>query len=350
MGARSRRTPLWLRGLASRPLVNLLLLLLATMAVATAVLGPLLIRGVEQFTLRSALAAGSVAETGVRASQFVGGDSPDPLWEYRAASSSVAVLVREAVARSGSNAWQTPVVDAASGSNLAWTVARPGAGSAALPEAGSRVVAVEDCATYVLTAGRCPVDLGEVLVSRPDAERAGPALALGRIVTSAPLAPRPGTRLRVVGVYDPVASDHGQLVRPGTLAGQLARVTAEPLVMTVDQAAALLLPATVSAQLTVSSTAAADDVAGLRLTVEAVETRAGRLNQVTTVDSDLPALLDRVERQARAAALLLGVTVAQAVLLALFATATVLQRVARTRAPEWGIGRLRGVSRWRWLA
>ena len=344
-------SPLWLRGLRSRLLVNLLLLTLAATAVATAVLGPLLIRGVEQFTLQSALAAGPVDQTSVRVSQFVDGDSPDPMTGYRTASSSVAVLVREALDRTGSTAWQPSVVDAVSGSNLAWTTAsRPGAGPAAPAEVSSRVVAVEDCAPYALTAGRCPADLGEVLVSRPDAERAGQALALGRTITSARTESDPGTTLRVVGAYDPVGSDHGQLVRPGTLDGELARVSAEPLIMTADQAAALLLPATVSAQLTVSPTVAADDVAGLRATVEAIGSGAGRLKDITAVDSELPTLLDRVERQARAAALLLGVTVAQAVLLTLFATATVLQRVARTRAPEWGIGRLRGVPRPRWLA
>lgn len=339
MGARSRRTPLWLRGLRSRPLVNALLLVLVSMAVATAVLGPLLVRAVQQFTLQSAVAAAPPAETNVRVSQYLGGDSPSLLGDYQAGARSVGGLVVAAVARSGSAAWLDPLVDTISVGNQTWAASGKGAVS-------SRLAAVEGCVGYLLSAGRCPERSGEVLVSSVDAGRSG--LATGGFLTVTQLESGP-LRLRVVGLYDAQASDHGQLVRPGTPSGELARVTAEPLVVWIEQAAELRLPVTVSAQLSVASAVTVDDVAGLRATVAAVETLVANVPAALRVDSEVPGLLDRVERQARAAALLMGVTVVQAVLLALFATAIVLQRVARTRAPEWGIGRLRGVSRRRWL-
>lgn len=335
------RTPLWLRGLRSRPLVNLLLLTLATAAVATAVLGPLLIRAVHQFTLQTGVAAAPVAQTTVRVSQTVPSDSSDLLADYRAGTRTTGGLLEAAVVSGGSPAWRGPVVDLVSDSNLTWTAADPGG------EATSRVNAAEDCSAYALTAGRCPTEQGEVLVSQPDARRAG--LAPGRSLTLTELESGP-QRLRVVGLYDPAASDHGQLRRPGTPAGELSRVTAEPLVVRPEQAARLLLSVTASAQLSVAPEVSLDDVAGLRTTLATLDTMVGGRPVILAVDSELPVLLGRVERQARAAALLMGVSVVQAVLLALFATATALQRVARTRAPEWGIGRLRGVSRPRWLA
>jgi putative ABC transport system permease protein len=331
--------PLWLRGMRSRPLVNALLLVLVSTAVATAVLGPLLIRAVQQFTLQAAVDTAPIAQTSIRVSEDLSGESPNLLGDYRAEAWVVEGLVSRALTRSGSTAWLEPLVDTVSVGNTTWAAGGKG-------DVSSRVVAVEECTGYAITTGRCPDRPGQVMLSTTAARRAG--LAPGQPLTLTRLESG-SLRLRVVGLYDPPASDHGQLVRPGTSSGELARVTADPLVVEIEQAAELRLAATVSAQIGIAPGVTADDVAGLRATVAAVETAVSDVPAALGVDSAVPTLLDRVERQARAAALLMGVTVAQAVLLALFATATVLQRVARTRAPEWGIGRLRGVPRRRWL-
>ncbi len=105
MAARPRTTPLWLRGLHSRPLVNALLLVLVSVAVATAVLGPLLVRGVHQFTVQSGVAAAPRVETTIVLSVPAEGDTPTALTDaYGGQSNTVQGVLDFALMRSGSSA------------------------------------------------------------------------------------------------------------------------------------------------------------------------------------------------------------------------------------------------------
>jgi hypothetical protein len=301
-GRAASATPLWLRGLRSRPLVNALLLVLASVAVATAVLGPLLIRAVHQFTVQSSVAAAPRDQTTITLSLPAQGDTPRALAAaYDLRSGILTGLLEIALVRSGSAAWREPEVAITSSGNLAWT-----AGDAPATDAvSSRVNAVKaSCAGYV-------------------------QLTLTQLASGI-------ERLRVVGIYDPAASDRGQLIRPGTPAGGLAAVTAEPLLVSPDQAAALLLPAVASGRLALGPEVTIPDLAGIRATVAAVNSGVLDQPELISLVTDVPQLLDRIDDQARAAAILMAVTVAQAVGLALFATAVVLQRMARARAAEWG--------------
>lgn len=337
------RTPLWLRGLRSRPLVNALLLVLATMAVATAVLGPLLVRAAHQHTVRSTVTNAERNQVSVVLGVPAQGESAQELESaYAQQSGTLESLLKVAVFRAQSSAWQPPEVFVASTSNLAWT------GPGRQNPVSSRINVVADSCglAYALSAGRCPARAGEVAVSVTDAKRS--ALVAGRALTLVQLESGP-QRLQVVGVYDPTAADRGQLIRPGTPAGGLASVTAEPLLVTADQAAALLVPAKVTVRLSLAAGPTVDQVAGIRATLAAVDAGVGEQQQIVEVQTALPRLLDQIDTHARTAAILMAVSVVQAVALALFAVGIVLQRVARTRAAEWGIGRLRGVPRGRWL-
>ena len=71
-------TALWLRSIRRRPHTAVLLCLLSALAVLTAVLGPLLVRAVNQSTLSAALADGGLAGTSVTVSADVDAGCDEP--------------------------------------------------------------------------------------------------------------------------------------------------------------------------------------------------------------------------------------------------------------------------------
>lgn len=331
--------PLWLRSLRSRPLMSVLLLLLSSAAVLTSLLGPLLVRAVHQSTLADAVADGGALGTSISVSlELQPGD------RYDLARRDVAAAFGGVVVGAGRKLWQPVRLGTESTSSLGWI---PAAGGGV--ELSSRVNAIDPgCRRYVLTAGRCPAGAGEVLVSAVDAGR--PRLGVGSELAFR-LPSVPVTRLRVVGVYDSDRSAPLELARPDSVNGQLARVTADPLVATEKQLQQLQIGEQVTGRLLLRSGLGVQDEPAARLAMDVVKARSLAVSgRLLLFDSSLPELLDGVDRQVSSAAALILVTVVQAEVLAFFALSIVLQRLARARAAEWGIGRLRGVPRRRWLA
>jgi FtsX-like permease family protein len=101
--------------------------------------------------------------------------------------------------------------------------------------------------------------------------------------------------------------------------------------------------------LSLSRSPTVDDEPRITAGVSAITLSLAAQSEVLQYDSTLPDLLARVDGQAAGARVLIAVTVAQGLLVSFFALGIVLQRIGRARAAEWGVGRLRGVPRGRWI-
>ena len=330
--------PVWATSLRSRPLANLLLFALSAVAVLTSALGPLLVRAIEQSTIADTLQAAGPSRTSLTV--FVNGHVGEDVRPLAGTVSAVlgTPLIHEPTAA----LWEPPQTWIESVANVSWS-------SRAQRTPGrtvSRVrVAEPDCAGLPVVDGRCPKATNEVLVSTTDARRgrlaAGSRLVYGVLsVLDAPLT--------VVGTYDPDRVPT-PLTRPGTELGVTAAVTGDPLVMTRSQVARLPLSTQVWGRLLLRGRVTVADEPLLRGSATDLNSVALEQSVIVAVQTDLPAVLDQVDAQTRSARVLIGVTEAQALGLAMFALGVVLQRVGRARSAEWGIGRLRGVPRRRWL-
>ena len=330
---------LWWRGLRSRPLVDLLLLALSAVAVATAVLGPLLVRAVEQSSVADTVAVAGVANTSLAV--VVNGDAKQDLAPLVANAKAALEPVRSGPAR---ELWAPLQQWTESTANVAWQTADQDRGGGATY---SRLRVADGCPGLTLTAGVCPVLPGQALVSTSDVTQQG--VAVGDTL-SYRLTGVDGSRsFRVVGTYDPttVATP---LTRPGQQSYTTSVTTGDPLVVDAAVVTSLPVQTQVSARVVLARPVVVSDLPLLRESVD--ELGSGVLTQGLTliIDTRLPDVLDRVTRRTDAAVVLVGVVEAQSLALALFAVVVVLTRVARARSAEWGAGRLLGVPRRRWCS
>lgn len=327
-----------LHDLRSRPAVNALLCLLSALAVLTSVLGPLLLGAIAQSTLRTAQQAASAADTSITVSL-----------DYQADGGAVGLddelsgALDPAADGPAARLWGPRQVWSETTENLAWAES-PRTG---MLEAVARARVVDGrCAGLPLATGRCPVK-GQALVSAVDARQRG--LTLGSPIAYRTVGANTEHRLRVSGTYEPdqVAAP---LTRPGTDAGTTASVTADPVVISAEQAAELPVPFRLSARLPLRPGLALADTAAVRESVTAVNAAVLERSLDLVLTTGVVDLLDRVDVANADARVLVLVVEVQALALALFAVAVVLQRVARSRTAEWAVGRLRGVPRRRWLS
>lgn len=330
-----RRVPLWVRSVRLRPAVAVSLFLLAATAVTVSVLAPLLLRAVQQSSVADAVASAKVSDTqiAVSADTPAGVDSAD----------AVLAVQDAAGAAQAPELWRPAVVSVESTSTVQW---RPG-GAARSSSAGvvgvSRVLTLAGrCAGLYLVVGRCPTAAGQVSVA---ADRAGrPPVPVGSVLESR-FGARGAVRLTVVGAYDGSRSPGVALTIPGTVEGAVAGVSAGDLVVDAATLARFDLPTTARAARLLGRRFEVDDVGPARADVAAVQAAVlGRSGNVR-LDTGLLAVLDTAAVAQQAAGVLIYVSAAQALLLAWFAQAVVVQRIGRARAAEWGVGRLRGRPR-----
>ena len=331
-----------MRSLRSRPLIVVLLFALSAAAVLTSALGPLLVRAVHQSSLGDAVAAAGPAGTSIVASvDLERGDDLDAAVEEIAGS--VAGVDRDPATA----LWQSPQLSVQTTSNVGWAVA-----GAEKAETISRVASGEDgCARLMVVEGGCPARSGETLLSVADVGRSGAAVGT---TVSVPVSTTTGStttlRLRVVGLYDPDRSVTLDLLRPSSLAGQLAQVSGDPLVTSRAQLVALNVGSHVAGRLVLAGPLDAQQEPAARASLEQVKAATLAVtDRLVVFDSQLPQLLDDVDRRVTSASVLMLVTVVQAEVLALFALVIALQRLGRSRFAEWGVGRLRGMPRASWL-
>lgn len=331
--------PLWMRSLRTRPVIAVLLFALSSTAVMTSALGPLFVRAVHQSSLADAVATAGPAGSSVAASLDL--ERGDDLSQ---AARGVLQVFDGVAAGPAGDVWQSPQLSVQTTSNLGWRTR--GGGPA---EIVSRVVSGEGgCAQLLVVSGRCPTREGETLVSVADVQLGGARLGSSVSYTLPSIRT---TTLRVVGIYDPDRSATLDLLRPASIAGQLAQVTGEPLVTTRDQLDALDLGANVSGRLLLAETLTAQNEPAARQTLDRVKAATVAVaDRLVVFDSQLPQLLDEVDRRVASAAVLILVTIVQAEALALFALVIALQRLGQSRSAEWGVGRLRGMPWRHWLS
>lgn len=330
--------PLWLQSLRRRPLIGVLLFALSTAGVLTSALGPLLVRAVEQSSLADATTAAGPAGSSIAASfQVERGD------DLGLASGDVLSVFAGATKGQADRLWQEPQLSVQTTSSLGWRTA-----PVKEREMVSRVASGEDgCAQLMVVAGRCPTRPGEVLDSTADTSRSGAKVGSTLVLTSSSDR-TPG--VAVVGVYDPDRSTTLDLLRPTSLAGQLLQLSADPLITTRGQLDTLDLGAQITGRLTLVDGLSAQDEESARTTIDRVKAATvGVSGRLVVFDSQLPTLLDGVDRRVTSASVLILITVVQTDLLTVFALVIALQRLGRARSAEWGIGRLRGMPWRQWL-
>lgn len=314
----------------------MLLCLLSAVAVLTSMMGPLLVRAVQQSTLSDALDAAGLVGTSVSVSGDA--DAGEPYDEGRVPALAALQAGLDAAPAS---LWQQPQILITSKTNVFW---KPSPDQTGLD---ARISALDDgCDLYVLTAGACARKVGQVMVSSVDAARL--KVAVGTTI-SFTLAQAPETTVKVVGLYDAAASPGAGLIRPGSGDGVLAGVASDPLVMATLQTADLPIPMSITARMTLTPGLKVDKAPIAQSSVEQVRSAVSAQDRLLALQTTLPDVLARVDAQARSAQVLILVTTVQAAGLAIFALAIVLQRIGRARSAEWSVGRLRGVPRRRWL-
>ena len=315
---------LWLRSARRRPAIAVGIVLIAATATSAAVLGALLTRSVQESALASALAQQPAGSLDVVVSAQL---EPGVPFAFSAGAAENAV---RAAAEGHRSVFGSPVTRAATAAALSTSgLERPGP---------TRLVAPigELCAGLQLRAGTCATGTGTAVVPTG-------AARVGDRFTVRPPGVRP-VSLRVVGVY-------------ATTSPAARTLADDPFDRAPDAGAlkAFVTPRTLldaKAAVAVWSRAPVD-IARLDLaSVSAARERARAVQQAmlgttTTLafDSGLPAVLDDVTGQRQAATGLVVVVSAQAVVAALLSAIVLLQALGRARAPEWALGRLRGLGR-----
>ena len=329
-------TPAWLTSIRRRPAGALSLVVLSALAVLVSVLAPTLLRSVEQLGLAEATSSAHLDETALVSVADV-----EPSRMIVAASNARAVISAVDSSDDGATVWRAPVVAAESGGSVMWASTRDPTATGS-----TRVVGLynTDCGDTVLVAGTCPKAATDVMVPATfEGVTPGDTLTVTGDDGS--------TAFTVVGRYDPTTGDGRFFAAPSRAVSAEAPATSD-LVLTSTGFDDLLLTSKAYASLVLDRPLALDDLDPVRADIEtARQSTLGSEGAESNAElrTDLPGVLRRFDAQADAATILAAVTALQALALAWFAVALVVQRLARVRSAEWGLARLRGATRRRWL-
>ena len=325
--------PAWFTSVRRRPAGAVALVVLSALAVVISVLTPMLLRAVQQQALAEATSRTHVDEMSV----VVVAD---------ASTDATKVTTRNAFdvmdAAGVGPAWRPPVVAAESGDSVSWTLAEDAnvageARSVGLPSSG--------CGDATLVEGACPAGDDEVMV----------ASSLEGVTVGDRIIARPdsGPRTFVVsGRYDSTRDD-GRFLAAPSRAVSVDAPGVEDLVFASSGFDSLVLEAKTYVALVPKSPLRLDDVD--RALADAAAVKESTLSSDGAAvraqfRTGLYDVIGRFDRQSDAATVIAAATALQALALAWFAVALVVQRLAQVRSAEWGLARLRGLSRGRWLA
>jgi hypothetical protein len=329
--------PFWFRSVRRRPAAFVALVALSALALVVSVLAPILFRAVQQVTLAEAVRNAGRDTTALVAQTTTS-----------AGQTAVAVASSEAVisALPSSGLWKDPLTLTESDTPFTWS-----ATSGSDRTRTTNVVASgSTCAGVTLVSGRCAGAVDEITLPRSAARSSGTTIGTEvDLLGPNPLAP-PDV-FTVVGVYDDRGADGTLLSSPGRIFGAGGTGPSD-LVVSRAGFDRLYADGTTFAVRFLSRPLTLADVPAVRADVRTA--RSSTLTEqgassAARFSSGLPGVLDHVAEQHDAAGVLLAVTAVQALGLAWFAEGLVIQRIGRVRATEWGLGRLRGLPRRRWL-
>jgi hypothetical protein len=327
------RSVFWVSSVQRRPASFVWLLTLSAIAMVLSVLAPLLVRAVDEVTLAQAVHRAGIERTAIVAAADVpGGSAQSGLVSVEAVTNTVHGSV-----------WAPTFRAVDSSTEYSWALT----GRASARGTAAVAAPQTSCRGTTFVSGRCPTRNGEIAVAR---STAGTTVKVG---ASLRLKTPTAVTLRVVGIYDDRNGMGAVLKGPSRLSRRTDSPAAPDLVVTLGQFDRLNLDGTASSVRVLRRDVTLDDVSGIRAdiqraqdeTLTAVSAAAG-----TRVTSHILDVVDGVEPQRDAAATLLAVAALEALGLAWFAEALLVQRIGRDRAGEWGLARLRGLPRGRWLA
>jgi hypothetical protein len=208
-----------------------------------------------------------------------------------------------------------------------------------------------NCAGATILVGKCPDASGEVAVSQQAARSASAntrgdqaGLAIGTKVSLTIVDEQ--LPLTVVGVYDDRSVAGRFLADPASIFRGAVSSGGPAFVVADAQFDERKLDGTGYALRSLRHVLRLDDVP--RVERDVARAHRATLDEIAAISntdsaSPLPALLDRLAPQHRAAEVLVALVLVEALALSWFAIALAVQRIARVRAPEWGLARLRGL-------
>jgi putative ABC transport system permease protein len=306
---RPRIAPFWLRSVRARPTSFVSLALLSAAALVLSVLAPLLLGAVNA----AALADATSAEHGKRIGVTATAEVQDGIVE-----APLATIRRLAADVGATGLWGPPELAVRTTTAHRWapgTTAGTSLGSSAFIS-----MALAGCAGLDVVSGACPRSMSDILV--PASSARAQHVVVGSSLELVPT----GQRFTVAGTYrggsDLVISSAGFENSSFEAVASADRTLVRPLT-----------PQNVEA-------AKADVARAQRGTLQRIN--AASSARVTSVLSTV--LADVAHREA-AAAVLVEVVALEALGMAWFSVALIAQRMAQSRAVEWGLGRLRGLSR-----
>jgi hypothetical protein len=331
------RSVFWVSSVRRRPASFVWLFALCAIAMVLSVLAPLLVRAVDEVTLAQALQRAGIERTAIAAAADVqGGSAENGLVSVEAVTNTVR-----------SHVWGPAFRAVDSSTEYTWELTSPADGKRAAKGTAAVAAPETTCRGTTFVSGRCPARDGEVAVAQ---STAGTKLKVG---ASLRLKTPTAATLKIVGIYDDRDGTGAILTGPSRIARPRNAPAAPDLVVTLRQFDGLNVDGTASSVRRLRPDVTLDDLAGIQAdlqraqneTLTPVSAAAG-----TRVTSHILDVVKAIEPQRDAAATLLAVAALEALGLAWFAEALLVQRIGRDRAGEWGLARLRGLSRRRWLA
>jgi hypothetical protein len=321
-----------------RPAAAAFLFALSAFAVVVSVLTPMLLRSTQSVALAQTLDHASWSDSHVVATATTS--------DLSSLDTAVEALQEVSAVLDTRGAWDRPVVGSESVLPYTWT---PQGKTTAREVFLAQLLS--GCANVTIVQGRCPIVSGDALLPETTAAKTG--VRVGSRISLSAYASQ--DEVTVVGIYDDRHGGGPLLARPSALAGT-GIVRPEPAIAIAtpspDDTSGVTGQWNYWSATRLRDSLPLTEIGAVRSDLQHVQpallsdANANVGGSATTSISDL---LSRVAAEQTSAAVITGAIGLQALALAWFAIAAVIGRISRSRAPEWGIGRTRGVPRVTWL-
>lgn len=321
-----------------RPAAAAFLFALSALAVVVSVLTPMLLRSTQSVVLAQTIADASWSDSHVVATAQTS--------DVNSLSTALTALQEVSDVLDTRGAWDSPVTGSETVLPYTWTPS----GTTTDREVFLSQVQ-PGCPDIRLVQGRCAIGSAEALLPASTAASTGAGVGTRISLT----AYQSLYTVTIVGVYDDRRGGGPLLARPSTLAGtgivrpQPAIAVAPP---SPDDTSGAPGKWNYWSATRLRDSLPLTRFGAVRSDLRHVQTALlsdSNANVGGSATTTIDDLLERVELEQTAAAIITGAIGLQALALAWFALAAVIGRISRSRAAEWGIGRTRGVPRLTWL-
>ena len=330
-----------LRAIRWRAGASATVFVVAVVAIGAAAVGPVYLHAVDETVLATHLKHASVFQRDVLVSRYSQPGFPGVDWDAQVRRLAGEVAHNHLFAR--------PV----------WEKQADVFYGGTPPTFKGEVASIDDLCGHVrIVRGRCLSgnSTGETLISANTG--AAEHLTVGGTIVPTPTTNSVAIRLRVVGVYRPIAPDGSfwerwDLFRFGQPASGNGPAPGDALFVTSAALSSRLqrVPETLSANVPLRpGDVGYDDIGALRTTIALVNATVAHLSYrasasgvpVASVTTSLPTILDETAKETSLAGTLVTVATAQLALLAIFVLYAVVATTATAQGPEVALAKLRG--------